>query len=396
MKKPLIELAVAMHRTDPSASFAFEFWDGERVAFGALPASTFRIKTPRAVRHIFSKGFHGFAESYVDGDVDVEGDLQQLLRLGLEVRFDENSYSIRQKIRFLPFYLKTRNFPGQARSNIEHHYDMSNDFYALFLDPTMSYSCAYFQSDTDTLEQAQINKFDHIARKLMLSSGDMLLDIGCGWGGLLLHCARKYGISGVGNTLSENQLKYAGKKIEDLGIGDRIKVVLRDYRELSGTFDKFVSVGMFEHVGKDFIPVYMRKVAGLLKKGGLGLLHTISKDVESPTDTWMQEYIFPGGYIPSLPEIVREMGLAGFCILDIEGLRLHYAATLDRWIANFERNAGRIREMLGGRFVRMWRMYLNSSSACFKYNGNRLYQILFTNGLNNDVPKTRDHVYRGV
>jgi cyclopropane-fatty-acyl-phospholipid synthase len=182
--------------------------------------------------------------------------------------------------------------------------------------------------------------------------------------------------------------------IEELGLGEQIEVKLQDYRLLSGKFDKFVSIGMFEHVGRRFIPVYMRKVAGLLKKGGIGLLHTIAKEVESATDAWMLRYIFPGGYVPSLAETIREMGRAGLCVLEIEGLRLHYGRTLDCWIANFERNIGKVREMFDERFVRMWRLYLNASSAGFKYNGTRLYQILFSNGLNNDLPMVREYMYR--
>ena len=168
--------------------------------------------------------------------------------------------------------------------------------------------------------------------------------------------------SGVGITLSSNQYRYGCRRIEELGLGERIEVKLQDYRQLTGKFDKFVSIGMFEHVGKRFIPVFMRQVAGLLKKGGIGLLHTISKEVESPTDAWTLRYIFPGGYIPSLPETIREMGRAGLCVLDVEGLRMHYGMTLDCWISNFERNIDSIRDLFDEKFVRMWWLYLNSAS----------------------------------
>jgi cyclopropane-fatty-acyl-phospholipid synthase len=211
---------------------------------------------------------------------------------------------------------------------------------------------------------------------------------------MLLRSASKYGIRGVGVTLSSNQSRYGSQRIEELGLGEQIEVRLEDYRQLTGKFDKFVSIGMFEHVGKRFIPVYMRKVAGLLKHGGVGLLHTIAKEVDSATDAWTQRYIFPGGYLPSLSETVREMGRAGLSVLEIEGLRMHYARTLDFWIANFERNIGKIREMFDERFVRMWWLYLNASAAGFKYNGTRLYQILFSNGLNNSLPMVRDYMYR--
>ncbi|MGA3115134.1 MAG: class I SAM-dependent methyltransferase [Syntrophobacteraceae bacterium] len=394
MKKAIKELAASIIRTDPSAAFSFELWDGEVIRYGDKPKTTLLIKSAKVPRQMFSKGFLGFGEAYVAGDLEVEGDLQELLRLGLIVQFDEKSFSTWQKIRFLPFYLNTMATVGRAGGNIAYHYDLTAEFYSLFLDESLTYSCGYFKYEDDSLDQAQRNKYDHIARKLMLSPSDTLIDIGCGWGGMLLRSARKYGIRGVGVTLSSNQSRYGSKMIEELGLGEQIEVKLQDYRLLSGKFDKFVSIGMFEHVGRRFIPVYMRKVAGLLKKGGIGLLHTIAKEVESATDAWMLRYIFPGGYVPSLAETIREMGRAGLCVLEIEGLRLHYGRTLDCWIANFERNIGKVREMFDERFVRMWRLYLNASSAGFKYNGTRLYQILFSNGLNNDLPMVREYMYR--
>ena len=393
MKKAIRDLAAAMNRADPAAAFSFELWNGEAIQYGDRPKTTLIIKSARVPGEMFSKGFLGFGESYVSGDLEVEGDLQELLRLGLIVQFDEKNFSLLQKIRLLPSYIQTIDTMRKSRENIAHHYDLTSEFFSLFLDESLTYSCGYFENEDDSLDQAQRNKYDHIARKLMLSGEDTLVDIGCGWGGMLLHSARKYGLRGAGITISSNQYQYASRRIEELGLGDRIEVKLQDYREIRGKFDKFVSIGMFEHVGKIFIPVYMRKVAELLKKGGIGLLHTISKDLESATDAWMVRYIFPGGYVPSLPETVREMGRAGLCVLDVEGLRLHYGKTLDCWIANFEKNVSKIEEMFDQRFVRMWRLYLNAASAGFKYNGTRVYQILFSNGLNNDFPTRRDYMY---
>ncbi|SPJ16679.1 Cyclopropane-fatty-acyl-phospholipid synthase [Syntrophobacter sp. SbD2] len=394
MKKAIRELAASINRTDPNAAFSFELWDGEVIQYGGKPKTTMLIKSAKVLGQMFSKGFLGFGEAYVDGDLEVEGDLQELLRLGLIVQFDEQAFSLWQKMRFFAFYLKKVDTVGRARGNIAYHYDLTPEFYSFFLDESLAYSCAYFKNEDDSLDEAQRNKYDHIARKLMLSPADTLVDIGCGWCGMLLRSASKYGIRGVGVTLSSNQSRYGSKRIEELGLGEQIEVRLEDYRELTGKFDKFVSIGMFEHVGKRFIPVYMRKVAGLLKHGGVGLLHTIAKEVDSATDAWTQRYIFPGGYLPSLSETIREMGRAGLSVLEVEGLRLHYARTLDFWIANFERNIGKIREMFNERFVRMWWLYLNASAAGFKYNGTRLYQILFSNGLNNSLPMVRDYMYR--
>ncbi len=235
--------------------------------------------------------------------------------------------------------------------------------------------------------------YEHIARKLILKPNESLLDIGCGWGGMLIYAAQKYGITGVGNTLSQNQYEYANRKIKELGLQDQIEVLYQDYRHLSGKFDKVVSIGMFEHVGKKFIPAFIQKVSDLLKTGGLGLLHTIGKDTPSSSDPWLCKYIFPGSYLPALHEITREMGEIGFSILDVENLRLHYAKTLEMWAENYEQNVEKVMELFNEAFVRRWRLFFNISIAGFKFGESRLFQILFSNGLNNSLPTTRTHVY---
>ena len=393
MKRSLITVANLMHSADPFARFAFEFWDGESIAYGNHPAMILRFRSKEGAKQTLCNGFTGFGEAYMAGDLDVEGDLQELLRLGICLGYDRRILSFSQKIRFLAHSLETRNTLNRARHNIAHHYDLGDEFYQLFLDQTLTYSCGYFTSDSDSLEQAQLNKYEHICRKLKLRSGEKLLDIGCGWGGMLIYAAGNYGVDGLGITLSRNQYDWANRKIKELGLHSGVKVALADYREIDGEFDKFVSIGMFEHVGQAFIPVFMKEVSRLLKKEGMGLLHTIGKVTESPGVPWILRYIFPGGYIPNLTEIVREMGLAGFSILDVENLRLHYAHTLDRWANNYERNLEKVEQMFDESFVRMWRLFLNASSAGFKYGTSRLYQILFSNGLNNELPLTRKHVY---
>ncbi len=394
VKKSLIDLADMMHSTDPDSRFAFELWDGEALVYGNQPEVILRFKSKESAKHLLCNGFLGFGEAYVAGDLEVEGDLQELLRLGLCIGYDSRSLSFWQKVRFLAHYVATRNTLGRAPKNIEYHYDVGDEFYALFLDTTMTYSCGYFNNETDSLGQAQVNKYEHICRKLALQPGEKLVDIGCGWGGMLIHAAQNYGIDGLGNTLSRNQCECVKRKIKQLGLQNQIRVVLADYRQISGKFDKFVSIGMFEHVGKTFIPVFMHKVSQLLKKGGMGLLHTIGKDAESPGDPWILKYIFPGSYIPNLAEIVREMGLAGLSTLDVENLRFHYAHTLDRWAEEYEKNVEKVQRMFDEPFVRMWRLFLNASSAGFKYGSSRLYQILFSNGLNNDLPLTRNYIYQ--
>jgi cyclopropane-fatty-acyl-phospholipid synthase len=393
MKKVFRCIADAIHQADPLAAFTFEFWDGDKIAYGNQSKVVLHFKSTRSAREILKKDFTGLGEAYMLGEVDVEGDLRELLRLGLALKFYENGLGLWRKFLVLCAYLTNGSTPERCQKDIARHYDLGNDFYALFLDKTMTYSCAYFKNDDDSLEAAQTNKYEHIARKLMLKRGERLIDIGCGWGGMLIYAAQKYGVTGVGNTLSRNQYEYANRKIRELGLTGRIEVLLQDYRQCTGEFDKLVSIGMFEHVGKRSIPVFMQKVSGLLKKGGLGLLHTIGKEIYSPTDPWITRYIFPGGYLPDLPEIVQNMGLVELSILDVENLRMHYSRTLDHWAENYEKNVERVRAMFDDVFVRMWRFYLLSCSAGFKYGFIRLYQILFSNGLNNELPMTREHIY---
>ncbi len=393
MKNPMTAVAEAMHRSDPAARVAFEFPNGESVRYGKDPAVCLRFKSDDGARSLLSQGFLGFGEAYASGDIDVDGDLQELLRLGLTIDFDDMALPIHQKLHFFLNHLRTKNTLQRSRTNIARHYDLGNDFFGLFLDPSMSYSCAYFKNDGDSLETAQQNKYAHIARKLLLKPGETLLDIGCGWGGMLFYAARERGALATGNTLSRNQFDYVLGKISESRVQDRVTVALKDNRSLEGRFDALVSIGMFEHVGKAFIPVYFEKIAGLLKRGGLGLLHTIGKDVATPTDNWTLRHIFPGGYIPALWEILYHMGRAGLTVLDVENLRLHYARTLDAWAANYEKNADRVRSTMGETFTRTWRLFLNASAAGFKFGDTRLYQILFSNGLNNALPMTRAHMY---
>jgi len=393
VKKVIKNIAQMMHQADPTACFAIEFWDGDAIGFGSFPEVILRLKTERSTKKIIRKGFLGFGEAYMEGELDIEKDIPKLLRLGFAVNFNEYCLSFWQKIQVVIFSLLNSSTLRRAPKNISFHYDRGNEFYELYLDKTMTYSCAYFSKPDDSLEQAQLNKYEHISRKLLLKPDESLLDIGCGWGGMLIYAARNYGITGVGITLSKNQFEYANHKIEELGLQNQLKVLYQDYRKLDDKYDKIVSIGMMEHVGKKFIPTFIQKVSDLLKSEGLALLHTIGKDTPSEEDPWTFNYIFPGHYIPTLHEIVKEMGKTGFSILDIENLRLHYAKTLEKWAENFEENLEKIRGMFDETFVRQWRLFLNSTAAGFKYGDSRLFQILVSKGLDNTLPVTRAHVY---
>ncbi len=393
MKEMFKDLVLRVREADPGSALAVRFWDGETVGSRDDSQVLLCLNSENAARKILCEGFLGFGEAYTEGDLEIEGNLQELLRLGIAVKHNHVRPPFRKKVRLILDHLKNSNHLGRANKNITHHYDRGEEFYSLYLDKTLTYSCAYFKDPEDSLEKAQWNKYEHIARKLMLKEGESLIDVGCGWGGMLIHAARNYGVTGVGNTLSPRQCEYANQRIRELGLQDRIQVVLKDYRHMAGRFDKFVSIGMFEHVGRNFIPAFMEKVSQWLNPGGVGLLHTIGKDTYSPFDLWTMRYIFPGAYLPNLPEIAQHMGEKGLTIVDVENLRLHYAKTLDCWAGNFEKNVEKAREMFGESFVRMWRLYLHASSANFKHGQGRLYQVLFSNGLNNSIPMTRDHCY---
>ncbi len=379
----------------PDVSFEVRFWDGDVERYGS-GAPVFRLvfQTRRAARRVFTEGAVGFGEEYMKGDISFEGEFQQLLRLGVDPSFESLKLPLFNRTRALWNRIRTRNSPRQVSENIAHHYDRGNDFFALWLDDSMTYSCAYFREATDTLEQAQQQKYEHICRKLLLKPGERMLDVGCGWGGMLLYAAKNYGAEGVGCTLSTPQYEYALEKVRREGLEGAVTVLLQDYRSIDGQFDKFVSIGMFEHVGKKYIPTFVRKVKSRLKPGGIGLLHTIGKEKETSGNSWTLKYIFPGGYIPALHEILREMGKQELHAVDVENLRLHYARTLNEWARRFESNVERIQSQFNEGFVRMWRMFLNGSAVGFRYGDSRLYQITFTNGTNNDFPTTRDHMYQ--
>ncbi|HBA53782.1 SAM-dependent methyltransferase [Syntrophorhabdus aromaticivorans] len=395
MKKALEGVLRSLNTSMPNIPFIVRFWDGDVWTFGEnIPSFTLIFKRKEAVKNILAKGTLGFGEEYAAGHIDVEGDFRQLVRLGVDSCVRGMKLSLGAKTAALFHHLASLNTLGKSPKNIAHHYDLGNDFYKQYLDESMTYSCAYFRSTEDTLEDAQKQKYEHICRKLQLKEGEALVDIGCGWGGMLLYAARHYGIKGVGCTLSPHQADYAKQKVAEEGLTGNITILREDYRSIAGRFDKLVSIGMFEHVGKSFIPTFMEKMRALLKPGGIGLLHTIGKECRTGQDPWTMKHIFPGGHIPILDYVIRTMGKKGLVPVDIENLRLHYAATLDEWARRFELKTEKIERMFDSRLVRTWRMFLCGSAAAFRWADLRLYQILFTNGLNNSLPLTREYLYR--
>lgn len=347
-----------------------------------------QIHNPNTYDRILAFGTLGFCEAYMEGWWD-EANNNLIELIGLFYR--SNVYAkardkvtialalkvIQQRLRTLPVLIQN------SRRNVQHHYDLGNDFYQLFLDPTLTYSCGYRVHETDSLEQMQLQKYDLICRKLALKPGETLIDIGCGWGGMLIYAAERYGVSGTGITLSVEQAKLAQERIEQRGLTDKIKIVIADYREIKGQYDKFVSIGMFEHVGKGNFATFMQKAADLLTPNGVGMLHTIVTQSQERNGAWVDKYIFPGGYAPQLHELTHELWAAKLKVAHCENLKPHYAETLKRWAQNFTGNRDRITalsETYDERFLRMWYLYLQSFEASFRYGGLHVYQLLFFKG----------------
>ena len=327
-------------------------------------------------------------EAYMNGDLEVEGDLYFALDhfMGQMGSFDVDESALKK-------LLHSSTGKKNQREEVQSHYDIGNDFYKLWLDETMSYSCGYFLRDNDTLYQAQVNKVDYILKKLHLEEGMSLLDIGCGWGFLLIEAAKKYGVHGTGITLSKEQHKEFQERIHAEHLEGQLKVELADYRELPDIiktpFDRVVSVSMVEHVGRENYQLFIDCVRNVMKPGGLFLLHFISGLKEHPGDPWIKKYIFPGGVIPSLREILTCAAERNFHTIDVENLRQHYNRTLLCWVKNFHEHADEVREIFDERFIRMWDLYLSACAATFHNGIIDLHQILFTNGINNDLPLVR-------
>jgi Cyclopropane fatty acid synthase and related methyltransferases len=370
------------------------FWDGEEVTFGD-GTSRFKLifNEPIPKADIIADPSLAFGEAYMNKKLEIEGNLQEVI----ESLYNNMEGFLRKGNLYTKAVKKISNNLKRSKENIVHHYDIGNDFYKLWLDDTMTYSCGYFESDNDTLTQAQKNKVNHTLRKLNLKEGQTLLDIGCGWGELILNAAKEYKAKALGITLSTEQFAAVKKRIEKEGLKDLLDVELVDYRELKDRkFDRIVSVGMLEHVGKDHLNEYFSNVNQMLNEGGLSLVHSITGIHESSggTNSWINKYIFPGGYVPSIQELVGFISKEGFHLIDVESLRRHYGRTLENWARNFEQALPEIQKTKDKTFIRMWRLYLNSCAASFNTANIDVHQLVFTKNINNNVPWCRNYMYR--
>lgn len=387
--KIVIKRFLDKYRDEPlEKSFKVRFNDGEEVIIGeGEPEFTVVLNGKIDKVKVMKDTSLALGEAYMEEIIDVEGDLFAALNLVMS-----------KKDKFIADNKKKKKdlSKKKQKEQVASHYDIGDDFYKLWLDETMNYSCAYFINSDDTLAQAQKNKINYILCKLHLKEGMTLLDIGCGWGSLLIAAAKKYKIKGVGITLSEEQHREFSERIIEENLEEHLEVKLMDYRDLKDSgllFDRIVSVGMVEHVGRENYDLFLRSADNVLKDQGLFLLHFISGLKEGEVDSWITKYIFPGGMIPSLREIISLSAEKDFRVIDVESLRRHYVKTLLCWYDNFNEEIDTIRDMFDERFIRMWRLYLIACAANFNNGGIDLHQILFSKGVNNDIPMTRHCLY---
>lgn len=371
-----------------------ELWDGSQIPSDHSPAvARLRIHSRKALVKLLARPDLNFGEGFTDGEIEVDGDLVEFLEAVYVALENASAGRLRRAAQELIARRRSNSLSG-SRSNIHHHYDIGNEFYELWLDhAAMQYTCAYFPHPGASLEEAQIAKLDHVCRKLQLRPGETVVEAGCGWGGLARHMARHYGVKVRAFNISHEQVRYARERAEAEGLADRVEYVEDDYRNIAGSADAFVSVGMLEHVGPEHYPELGRVIDRVLTTNGRGLIHTIGRNRAAPMSAWIEKRIFPGAHPPSLREMMDIFEEPDFSVLDVENLRLHYAETLRHWLARFEENIDQIQTMFDPPFIRAWRLYLAGSIASFTTGQLQLFQVLFSRGKNNNIPMTRDHLY---
>ena len=398
LENRLEKLVERVRGTQP-VPLRLKLWSGQSYELGPDPTVTVTIPKASALRYFVSPDLMKLGEAYVEGHIDLDGSVHEVFRVG--ERFARVAAS---RGALAPLKKAVAHTRARDKKAIEYHYDISNDFYALWLDRRMVYSCAYFKREDDSLEVAQEQKLDHILTKLALKPGERLLDIGCGWGGLIFRAVDKFGARAVGITLSQNQYEYVRAKIREQGLADRCEVRLQDYRDVpeEDGYDKIASVGMFEHVGLNNLVAYFQKMHSLVKDGGLVLNHGItSVDLESGSagmgaGDFIGRYVFPHGELPHIALVLREMSAGGFEVIDVESLRRHYALTTALWASRLEAQKEKARAIAGEKRYRIWSVYLAGCAYGFAHNWINVYQVLACKqggpGLD-PLPLTRDFMY---
>jgi cyclopropane-fatty-acyl-phospholipid synthase len=394
-----IEKAIDELRRRAELPLAIELWNGKRYALGSHPSVTLRIPGAGALRYFLDPDLAKLGEAYVEGHIDVEGPIRDVLRAAEGLSRELGGAKPGRKPRLLSFHTRRRDAEA-----IRYHYDVSNDFYALWLDREMVYSCAYFKTGDEDIHVAQAQKLDHICRKLRLQPGERFLDIGCGWGALVRWAAKHYGVDATGITLSRNQHELANERIRAAGLESRCRVLLQDYRDVpgEGAYDKIASVGMFEHVGLKNLPLYFGAIWRLLKDGGVVMNHGItaidpeSRAVGLGAGEFIHRYVFPHGELPHISLALREMASAGLEVMDVETLRLHYAKTLWLWSSRLEERLEEARKHAEDKHLRIWRTYLAGCAHAFESRWTTIHQVLAVKSLDpraQPLPLTREYLY---
>ncbi len=381
-------LARRLMRCVGSPAWDVRLWNGEIVK--TTPGRTVGVICFRDRGAFYSTLLNPglcFGDHFAEGRIEVEGSLVSLLE---EASRKENEETRRFD---LAWWNRRRNTLSGSRRNIHHHYDIGNDFYRLWLDEKMVYTCAYFPEPTMTLEESQIAKMNLVGRKLRLRPGMSVVEAGCGWGALALHLAQRFDVTVRAFNISKEQIAWARKQAQEQGMADRVEFIEDDYRNIAGTCDAFVSVGMLEHVGVEHYRQLGEVVSRCLGPRGRGLIHSIGRHRPGRVNAWIARRIFPGAYPPSLSEMMQIFEPNGLCVIDVENLRLHYAQTLRAWRERYEASVHRVREMFDDNFVRAWRLYLAGSEAAFAAGRLQLYQVVFTRPGELDVPRTRAFIF---
>jgi cyclopropane-fatty-acyl-phospholipid synthase len=334
-----------------------------------------------------------FGDAYSDGRVEVHGDLVAFLEEAIRSMQESEKAGWYGRLRSWWLDCVDDNSRRGSRKNIHRHYDLNVDFYKLWLDERMVYTCAYFPTTSAALEDAQVAKMDHVCRKVQLQPGEKVVEAGCGWGALALHMAKYYGVTVRAFNISHEQIAYAREQAKRQGLADRVEFIEDDYRNISGRQDVFMSVGMLEHVGLAHYEEFGRVIHRTIGDWGRGLVHFIGRNYPHPFSPWMRKRIFPGAYAPALSQVTQMFEPWNFSVLDVENLRMHYAKTLEHWLERFEGSVDRVTQMFGPEFVRAWRLYLAGSLAAFRCGGLQLFQIAFAGANCRQIPWTREHLY---
>ncbi|WP_420475963.1 class I SAM-dependent methyltransferase [Noviherbaspirillum sp. ST9] len=385
-------------RSHAALPLRLELWNGRQLDFGQqVPQVTIRVPHASALTYLLTPSLFNLGKAYVEGKIEVEGRAKEIIAVGSALA----RYTLRPEGRFARITRTIHHTRKRDEEAIRYHYDVSNDFYRAWLDEYMVYSCAYFENGDEDLGAAQLKKIDHILTKIRVQPGQTLLDVGCGWGALVVRAAQNFGAKCVGVTLSRNQFDLACERVREAGLEDRVEIRLEDYRDISGTFDRITSVGMFEHVGAKHLPEYFSKLRALLADDGIVMNHGITTTDPDNGETafgggeFIEQYVFPHGELAHLGTVLTAMQRGGLEVFDVENLRRHYARTCGIWAENFDDRAEQIRTLVDDRRFRIWRVYLAGCAYAFAQDWVSLYQVVCTKANRNasTLPWSRRYIY---